>query len=116
MDSEICQAILDSFKYPIVFVDNEHIVRYLNQAARERYYDNRGYSPLIGKSIFECHNPSSVDIIQQMHKRLLEGESEIFLKINKDRQRVTVVAVRDCDGSLLGYYERFEDQTTAILP
>ncbi|MCX5817136.1 MAG: PAS domain-containing protein [Proteobacteria bacterium] len=110
MNIEIYQAILDSIKHPIVFVDNDHIVRYLNRAAKVRYYEKRGYSELIGKSIFDCHNPASVNQIRQIHKRLQEGEDEIFLKINKDQEKVIVVGVRDCDGRLLGYYERFENK------
>jgi hypothetical protein len=38
---------------------------------------------------------------------MLKGEDEIFLTIRND-ERITVVAVRDETGNLLGYYERFE--------
>ena len=33
MNMEIMQAILDAYAYEIVFVDREHIVRFLNKAA-----------------------------------------------------------------------------------
>ncbi len=109
---EFCTAILDSIRHPIVFVDNDHIIRYLNKAARVRYYEKRGYAEMIGKSIFDCHNSSSVNQIKQLHQRLLSGEDEIFLKVNKDQEKVTIVGVRDIDGKLLGYYERFEKKDT----
>jgi PAS domain S-box-containing protein len=109
MDTEIYQAILDSVKHPIVFVDNNHIICYLNRAASVRYYEKRGYSELIGKSIFDCHNPISINKIQQVHKRLQDGEIEVRLRLNKDQEKVTVfVGVRDSNGRLLGYYERSE--------
>lgn len=109
MNTEIFQAILDTLKHPVVFVDNDHIIRYLNRAAKVRYYEKRGYSDLIGKSIFDCHNPTSVNQMRETHKRLLEGEDEVHLQLNKDQNKVTVVVgVRDGDGRLLGYYERFE--------
>jgi PAS domain S-box-containing protein len=111
MDQKIYEAILDSIDSPIVFVDNNHIIRHLNEAARSRYYDKRGYSNLIGKSLFDCHNPASQEEIKRLHERLLAGENEIFLQVNKDQEKITVVGVRAADGQLFGYYERFEKVT-----
>lgn len=111
MDSETYTAILDSIDSPIVFVDNDHIIRHLNKAAKVRYYEKRGYSDLIGKSLFDCHNPASKESIKRIHDRLLTGEPAIFLKVNKDQERITVVGVRSATGQLLGYYERFEKGT-----
>ena len=104
---ETCLAILDTISHPIVFVDNDHVIRYLNRPAERRYYDERGYSNLVGKSLFGCHNPASQEKIKSLHSRMLKGEDEIFLAIRND-ERITVVAVRDETGNLLGYYERFE--------
>jgi PAS domain S-box-containing protein len=108
MDARIYESILDSINHPIVFVDNDHIIRYLNKPAKIRYYEKRGYSNLIGRSLFDCHSPASRDQIKRIHERLLSGEDEIFLKINKDQEKITVVGVRDSDGRLIGYFERFE--------
>jgi len=111
MDVKTFEAILDTVESPIVFVDNDHIIRYLNKAAKVRYYEKRGHADLIDKSLFDCHKPGSNEYIKRIHERLLAGESEIFLKVNKDQERSTVVAVRNVDGRLLGYYERFEKDT-----
>lgn len=108
MSSETLKAILDSINHPLVFVDNEHIIRYLNKRAKVRYYSERGYSDLIGKSLFVCHNEVAQAQIKELHKRLQQGEDEIFLTINKYQERSTVVAVRNPNGELLGYFERFE--------
>lgn len=108
MDLSTYEAILDSIGSPIVFVDNDHVVRYLNKAAKVRYYEKRGYSDLISKSLFDCHNPASKEHIKRIHGRLLAGESEIFMKVNRDQERITVVGVRNAEGQLLGYYEKFE--------
>jgi PAS domain S-box-containing protein len=111
MDSENYQAILDSVKHPIVFVDNDHIIRYLNRAAKVRYYEKRGYSDLIGKSILDCHNSTSANQITQAHERLRKGESEVYLRLDNYQEKATViVGVRDGSGVLLGYYERTERQ------
>ncbi len=104
----IYEAILDSISSPVVFVDNDHIIRYLNRSARARYYEKRGYANLVGKSLFDCHNSESRDKIIQIHSRMLAGEDEVFLKVNKDGEKITVVGVREPAGHLIGYYERFE--------
>ena len=108
MDQQTYKSILDSINSPVVFVDNDHIIRYLNQAAKVRYYENRGYADLIGKSLFDCHGAASREQVKLLHARLVAGENEIFLKVNKYQEKVTVVGVRDDNGRLLGYYERFE--------
>jgi len=109
MHKEIYEALLDTIRSPVVFVDNDHIIQYLNKPAKIRYYEKRGYSDLIGKSLFDCHNKKSEKLTRQIHARLLAGENEVFLKVSKDNEKITVVAVRDNDGHLLGYYERFEE-------
>ena len=115
MDLKTYEAILDSIDSPIVFVDNNHIIKYLNKPAKVRYYEKRGYSDLIGKSLFDCHNQASKEYIKRIHEKLLAGETASFLKENKDQERITVVGVRDSDGQLIGYYERFENVTTPMV-
>jgi uncharacterized protein (TIGR02444 family) len=109
MSSKTYDAILDSISSPIVFVDNTHTIKYLNKAARIRYYEKRGVSDLIGKSLFNCHSLLSERAIRDIHARLQAGEDEVFLKVDQDRLKITVVGVRDPDGKLIGYYERFEN-------
>ncbi len=104
----IYEALLDTVHSPIVFVDNDHIIRYLNKPAKDRYYEKRGYSDLIGKSLFDCHNKESEKLTKHIHARLMAGEDEVFLKVSDENERITVVAVRDPGGNLIGYYERFE--------
>ena len=101
-------AILDTINHPIVFVDADHVIRYLNKPAMKRYYEMRGYSDLIGQFLFDCHNEDSRKHIIALYERLQAGENEIFLKIGKHNEKITVIAVRDQAGTLLGYYERFE--------
>jgi PAS domain S-box-containing protein len=115
VDAQNYEALLDTIHNPIVFVDNDHVIRYLNKAAKIRYYEKRGYSNLIGKSLLECHNPVSREQIRLIHQRLLDGEVEVFLKVNPDKEKITIVAVRNVDGQMLGYYERFEKNGEAAI-
>ena len=114
MNREIYEALLDTVLSPIVFVDNDHIIRFLNKAAKDRYYGKQGYSNLIGKSLFDCHNKESEKLTKTIHDKLMAGEDEVFLKLSDDNYRITVVAVRDHSRNLIGYYERFE-QITELL-
>ena len=104
---ETAFAIFDTFPAPLVFVDNDHIVRYNNQAAIATYCVKRGWPTLAGRSIFACHNPASKERILALYNRLLAGEDEILLSVNPRNEQVTLVAVRAADRQLLGYYERF---------
>ena len=108
MDTKTFEAILDSINSPIVFVDNDHIIRYLNKPARNLFYGKFGYSDLIGKSLFDCHAPSSREPIKRLHARLLEGENEIFVRVINNRLKLTAIGVHDKAGTLIGYYERYD--------
>jgi PAS domain S-box-containing protein len=108
IDTQTYEAILNSIDSPIVFVDNDHVIRYLNKSARTQYCEKQGYPDLIGRSLFDCHNSESRMQIRELHGRLERGENEIFLEVNKDGEKVSLVAVRNVQGELLGYYERFE--------
>jgi PAS domain S-box-containing protein len=108
ISQETCFAILDTINHPIVYVDNDHVIRYLNKAAEERYYKVKDYSDLIGKSIFDCHAQKSREQITEHYKRLQAGENEIIRPAPEIGRKFTTVAVRDKNGNLLGYYEKSE--------
>jgi len=105
---ETCLAILNAIDHAIVFVDNEHIIRHLNKAAEKRYYEGRGYHDLIGKSLLDYHNSASRTQIGEVYQRLKDGEDQVDLGVNKYNERTTVVAIRDGNRNLLGYFEWFE--------
>ncbi len=100
--------ILDSYPYPIVFADTEHIIRYLNKNAEYFYYQERGYGNLIGKSIFSCHNDKSKEKIIAAVERLKNHGMEHFIGVDPKNRRLYLQAVRDEKGELVGYIERFE--------
>ena len=105
---EIMKYILDSIPYPIVFVDCDHIIRYLNRTAEFHYYKMRGYGNLIGKSLFACHNSASKEKIVAAVEKLKHHANEVFIGVNVSNQRLYINPVRDENGNLLGYFERFE--------
>jgi PAS domain-containing protein len=110
LDDHTMLALLDSMPDPIVFADNDHVIRYLNPAAVKRY-EARGRGSLLGKSLMDCHRPESHERIRRIHAELMDGADEVFETVSRENRRVFVRAVRDAGGRLLGYYERSEPVT-----
>ena len=105
---EMFEAILDNIPYRIVFVDTDHIIRYLNKEARHHYYDVRGYDELVGKSIFECHSEKSKEMLIAAVEKLRNHGNEIYLGVSVYNERKYINPVRNEKGELIGYFERFE--------
>ncbi len=105
---EMFEAILDSIPYRIVFVDTDHIIRYLNKEARHHYYNVRGYDELVGKSIFECHSEKSKEMLIAAVEKLRNHGNEIYLGVSVYNERKYINPVRNEKGELIGYFERFE--------
>jgi DUF438 domain-containing protein len=109
IDTPLTTAILDSLKGPLLFADTEHIVRYMNRAAISHY--SRGES-LLGSSLLDCHNEQSqrmmIDILRAMHA----GEDERLIK-DDEESRIFMRVVRDPNGRVLGYYERYEPPSSS---
>lgn len=108
MEKSIESYILDSLPHPVIFVDTDHIIRYMNKEAKYRYYEQRGYRELIGKSLFNCHNEKSAEMIRQAVERLKNHGKESFIGLSDRNERIYLNPVRDENGELLGYFERFE--------
>ena len=75
----IYKSVLEADRAAVVICDLEHTVIYMNPVAIERYAKWGGNS-LMGKSLLNCHNEKSRELI----------------------------ALRGGDGKLIGYYEKHE--------
>jgi PAS domain-containing protein len=104
-DADLLAAILDSLRDPILVADTQHVTRYMNRAAIAYYEEG---TDLIGRSLLDCHNPRSqqmmFDILAAMQSQGLEEQ----LVTDDEKHRIYMRAVRDPQGKLLGYYERYE--------
>jgi hypothetical protein len=76
----------------------------MNKAAIAYYTDGECQ---VGRSLLDCHNETSqammVEILAAMHEGLEEQRIS-----GEEGHRVFMRAVRDPDGNVLGYYERYE--------
>jgi nitrogen-specific signal transduction histidine kinase len=97
-------TLLDSLVDPFVFVDTNHVIRFMNTAAMHAH---QGGADLVGRSLFDCHTEASKQAILANVVRLESGEDEILLT-DSPEERLFMRGVRDGTGCLIGYYERYE--------
>jgi DUF438 domain-containing protein len=105
-DIDLMAAMLDSLKDPYVFADTDHVIRYMNKVAIEHYGRRWGYD-LIGKSLLDCHDERSRQMLEDILSAMRDGEEERLVTDNA-KHRIYMRAVRGADGKLLGYCERYE--------
>lgn len=104
------KSVLEQDRCAVVICNLNHEIIYMNPVAKERYVKYGG-AELVGKSLLTCHNEKS----QQMIKRTVGWFAEnkdnniIFTYHNdKENKDAYMVALRDDNGGLIGYYEKHE--------
>lgn len=108
------KGIIDGDEKPIVISDINHIIVYMNPAAVKNY-EKRGGVALIGKSLLDCHSSRAKEIIKNNICRMQADKSvnkifEFHRTHNGANEDLYCVAIRDKNGNLIGYYEKFEDK------
>lgn len=92
----------------ILICDLSHEILYMNPAAVQRY-QKFGGEALLGKNVLDCHNAHSRELMQQI-VALFErdrNENSVYMGYRPKREEdVYMVALRDADGILIGYYEK----------
>ena len=96
--NEIYKSVLEADRAAVVICDLEHTIIYMNPAAVERYA-KWGGKDLMGRSLLKCHTEKSGEMI----KKVLD-----WFKASKENKDVYMVALRNGDGDLIGYYEKHE--------
>lgn len=108
--SKYMKSIIDMDRASVVICDLNHNIIYMNPAAVKRY-EKRGGANLIGKSLLDCHNEQSNTIIENVVAWFKESAEHnmIYTYYNeKENKDVYMVALRDEDNTLIGYYEKHE--------
>lgn len=113
------KSIIDEDRCAVVICDTDHRIIYMNPAACERYA-KRGGAALVGRSLMDCHDSKSNDIIFRVVEWFKESTSHnrIYAYYNaKENKDVYMVALRDERGGLIGYYEKHEyrNRETALF-
>lgn len=104
------KSVIDQDKAAVVICNLKHEIIYMNPAAIERYSKSGG-AGLIGKSLLNCHNAKSNEMINKVTDWFNQNSDNNIIhtfynpKENKD---VYMVALRDDNRTLIGYYEKHE--------
>ena len=108
--SNYFKSIIDQDRCAVVICDLAHTIIYMNPTAVTRYEKYGGVS-LLGKSLLDCHNENSRDMIKRTVEWFAADRSNniIYTYHNeKENKDAYMVALRDDDGELIGYYEKHE--------
>ncbi|MBQ6547630.1 MAG: PAS domain-containing protein [Candidatus Methanomethylophilaceae archaeon] len=114
--SQFFKSIIDQDTQAVVVCNLMHEIIYMNPAAVEEYSD-RGGEKLIGLLIFDCHSKASAEKIEMVVKWFSASKENniVHTFFNESRNMdFYMVALRDEDGRLIGYYEKHESRTRDV--
>lgn len=107
---QLFKSVIEQDRASVVICDVNHKIIYMNKAA-VKIYGKKGGEKLIGQSLLNCHNPHSNEMIKKIVLWFAEDERNnmIYTYHNeKENKDVYMVALRDDNNKLIGYYEKHE--------
>lgn len=111
--SQFWKSVLEQDAAPIVLCDLQHVIIYMNPAAKARYKGD-----LTGKSIFDCHPPKANEMIVRVVEWFAADKphNKVYtFRNDKENKDVYMIALRDDSGELIGYYEKHEYRTAETM-
>lgn len=111
------KSVLEQDRAPIVLCNLEHTIIYMNGAAVKNY-EKYGGEKLLGQNLLDCHNAKSCEMINKVVDWFKKDKNNNLVytfknvKLNKD---VYMVALRDGEKNLIGYYEKHEFRTAETM-
>lgn len=108
------KSIIETDRAAVVICNVEHIIIYMNPAAIKMYHKD-----LTGTNLMDCHNERSCKIIQDVVSWFKSdiNNNMIYTVYNEKRNMDEyMVALRDDDKNLIGYYEKHEYRTRESAP
>ncbi len=106
MINKLLKSVLDQDTAPVVICDLDDVIVYMNPSAIEHYHKD-----LTGKSVKDCHPPKANEMIDKVVAWFRESVDHNIMytfRNDKENKDVYMVALRDDDGTLIGYYEKHE--------
>ncbi len=110
------QSVLDQDRAAVVLCDCSHKIVYMNAAAIQRY-ERFGGAALLGCSLLDCHNPTSCQYIEKVLAWFEESRAHNMIYTSRndaENKDVYMVALRDEEGKLIGYYEKHEYRNAEV--
>jgi hypothetical protein len=105
--------ILNTLPLELTFVDEENIVRYVNESPGEKIFER--LPSAIGRDMLYAHPPKSKHVVEQLLNELKNGEKDQqtawYQQKDGTMVYITFAAVRDEDGKFMGILEYVQDIT-----
>ncbi len=108
--NEVYKSVLEADMAAVVICDLSHTIIYMNPVAIRRY-EKWGGKNLIGKSLLDCHNDKSREMIAKVLDWFGKSRDNniVYTSYNeKENKDVYMVALRNESGELIAYYEKHE--------
>lgn len=112
------KSLVDMDRSAVVLCEIGHKIIYMNPAAVRRYAKSGG-NALLGKSLLDCHHAISREKIQKTVRWFQKDRNHNIMYTfynEKENKDVYMVALRDEDGELIGYYEKHEYRNAETAP
>lgn len=106
MLNKLLKSALDQDTAPVVVCDMDDTIVYMNPSAIGHYHKD-----LTGGNIKDCHPPKANEMIDKVldwFKQSKDNNIIYTYRNDKENKDVYMVALRDDDGTLIGYYEKHE--------
>lgn len=103
---QLFKSVIDQDRAPVVICDMTSTVIYMNPAALRRYGRD-----LTGKSLRACHPVVAnerIDRVLAWFEKRVENNVVYTFRNDEENKDVYMVALRDGEGALIGYYEKHE--------
>lgn len=103
---QVFKSILEQDRAPIVVCNMQSTVIYMNASAIARYRRD-----LTGRNLKDCHPAAAnekIDRVLEWFAKSRENNIVYTFRNDEENKDVYMVALRDSDGRLIGYYEKHE--------
>lgn len=110
---QLFKSILEQDRAPIVVCDMRSTVVYMNPSAIKRYKTD-----LTGRNLKSCHPAEANEKIDKVLKwfgKKTDNNIVYTYRNNEENKDVYMVALRDSEGNLIGYYEKHEYRTQETM-
>ncbi len=106
MLNKLFKSILEQDMAPIVVCDMDSVIVYMNPSAIGKYHKD-----LTGSNLKDCHPPKANEMIKKVLAWFNESKDNNIIytyRNDEENKDVYMVALRDEDKNLIGYYEKHE--------
>ena len=110
MLNSLFKSVLEQDRAAVVICNPDHTIVYMNPAAVVNYAKYGG-EKLLGQNLLDCHNEHSNELIKKVVAWFAESPENnmVYTHTNeKQKKDEYMVALRDDNKKLIGYYEKHE--------